>query len=116
MDEKQHFSGVRINRILENHYLPWHPLYPAYFWEQVLPRLQAKPYRDLDPPYRDEARAYRDEMRERLPVLYGLQPTIRLDEFTLKSVGVDHVADMVHEILNMEACSRKLEAPGRRGR
>ena len=102
VDEYQHFSRVRLARILENRSLPWGPLYPAHFWEVVMPRLQANPFHDPDPPHRDEARAYRDELRDRLPVIYGLPPTIRLDEFTLDDTGLDGVADLITEMLETE--------------
>jgi hypothetical protein len=52
-------------------------------------------------------------MRERLPVLYGLGRTIRLDEFTLKAIGLDHLAQLVNEIVMTEAGDdRKQTAPG----
>jgi hypothetical protein len=108
VDEYQHFSKVRLSRILENRFLPWGALYSANFWDTVLPRLQAKPYRDLDPPHRDEARAYRDELRERLPILYGLRQTIRLDEFTLEEAGLDRVTSLILEILAGEATNDHL--------
>lgn len=99
VDEGQHFSEVRLKRLLAHRSAPWGPLYAASFWDEVVPRLLARPRRDLDPPHRDEARAYRDEMRERLPVLYGLRRTVRLDEFTLKLTRLDRVADLVVQIL-----------------
>ena len=103
MDECQHFSEPRLTRLVANRSAPWSPLYPTLFWEETLPRLLARPRRDLDPPHRDEARAYRDEMRERLPVLYGLRRTVRLDEFTLGQIGLECVVPIVLEILEMEA-------------
>jgi hypothetical protein len=115
VDEVQHFSEVRLRRLLTHRSAPWGPLYAARFWDDTFPRLLASPRKDLDPPYRDEARAYRDEMRERLPVAYGLRRTVRLDEFTLSRTGLECVADVVLEILEMEVShgSRKCEAsPG----
>jgi len=102
VDEYQHFSAVRLARILENRAVPWRPLYACHFWDNVLPHLLAKPYHDLDPPHRDEARAYRDEMRERLPVFYGLRRTVRLDEFTLKEIGPGHVVGLLLQMLESE--------------
>jgi hypothetical protein len=102
VDEAQHFSEVRLSRLLANRSAPWGPLYAASFWDEVVPRLLARPRRDLDPPHRDEARAYRDEMRERLPVTYGLRRTVRLDEFTLKLTGLERVAHLVLQILEFE--------------
>ena len=102
VDEVQHFSKPRLDRLVANRLAPWASLYAARFWELELPRLLRKPKRDLDPPHRDEARAYRDELRERLPVAYGLRRTIRLDEFTLAAVGLDEIPDLIVEILKME--------------
>jgi hypothetical protein len=116
VDEYQHFSRVRLARIFENRSLPWRPLYAAHFWEVAMPRLQAKPFHDPDPPHRDEARAYRDELRERLPVLYGLRPTIRLDEFSLRVAGVGQTVQLIEEILETEGCDgHEPFNPGNRG-
>jgi hypothetical protein len=103
VDEYQHFSQPRLERIAKNRFSEWGPLYSTYFWENVFETLKAKAFRDRDPPHRDEARAYRDEMRERLPVVYGLGRTIRLDEFTLAKFGLSAVADLISLILKEEA-------------
>lgn len=87
VDERQHFSSVRLARIGETR-----PLYPAHFWATALHDLVRSPATDRDPPHRDEARAYGDEARELLPVAYGLEPTIRLDEFSLSRADNDLVA------------------------
>jgi hypothetical protein len=98
VDEAQHFSLPRLTRIFENRSAPWAPIYSGYFWNTMHARLLANPRRDLDPPFRDEARAFRDEMRDRLPVLYGLRQTIRLDEFTLKACGLTQITDLIQEL------------------
>jgi hypothetical protein len=103
VDEFQHFSRARLARLLEIRSAPWGSEYPAHFWENVFPRLMRKPYRDLNPPHRDEQRAYRDELRDRLPLLYGLQRTTRLDEFTLKDKGLQSVARLIVEALDADA-------------
>lgn len=103
VDERQHFSRARLDRLLEIRSAPWGPEYPAHFWETVVPRLIGKPYRDLDPPHRDEQRAYRDELRDRLPTLYGFRRTIRVDEFTLKDQGVESVTQLLAQALDAEA-------------
>jgi len=102
VDETQHFSKPRLVRLAAHRAEPWSGLYPARFWTVEYPRLMAKPRRDLDPPHRDEQRAYRDELRERLPVAYGLNRTIRIDEFTLAEAGLDRVASLIQEILETE--------------
>lgn len=78
VDEKQHFSAVRLQRIQLVR-----PHYPQHFWGTALATLLRAPAVDRDPPHRDEARAYRDEARELLPTAYGLGETIRLDEYSL---------------------------------
>jgi len=102
VDEAQHFSEARLTRLVANRFAPWGPLYPRIFWDDSVPRLLGRPRRDLAPPHRDEARAYRDEMRERLPVVYGLGRTIRLDEFTLKQAGLECVAGLMLQLLETE--------------
>lgn len=87
VDERQHFSRVRLERIQQTR-----PRYPQHFWHAALGPLLRSPSVDRDPPHRDEARAYRDEARELLPVAYGLNPTIRLDEFSLAQEGVDVIS------------------------
>lgn len=109
IDETQHFSRIRLTRLLANRAELWGPLYVASFWDRVYPRLAMNPRRDLDPPYRDEARAFRDEMRERLPVVYGLGRTIRLDEFTLKQAGIEAVGDLVLQLVENEEFDGKSE-------
>jgi hypothetical protein len=103
VDERQHFSRVRLRRLLVSRNCAWGPLYPDHFWQEVFPRRQDKPAFDLDPPHRDEQRAYLDEVRDRLPVLYGLRRTIRLDVFTLKHHGIGEVRDLIAQALRAEA-------------
>lgn len=85
IDERQHFSAVRNLRIALCREREGLARYPDVFWSTHFAKIQMHPSRDLDPPYRDEQRAYRDEARELLPIGYGLQPTLRLDEFSLAS-------------------------------
>jgi hypothetical protein len=102
IDEKQHFTEIRLSRLYANRLATWAPLYAVGFWQQSYPRLVKSPRRDLDPPHRDEARAYRDEMRDRLPVVYGFRRTIRLDEFTLKALGIDRVSNLLNELIETD--------------
>jgi hypothetical protein len=97
VDERQHFSLARLNRLAEIDFDSWGPVYSAYFWQKVFPQLQVRPCRDLKPPHRDEQRAYLDELRDRLPALYGFKPTIRLDEFTLKAHGYESLNQLIDE-------------------
>ena len=102
VDERQHFSRQRLDRIVESQFLPGRSLYPSYFWDQVIQQLQKSPACDIDPPHRDEQRTYRDVARELLPTAYGLEATIRLDEYSLSSSGLEAV-DLIQQILNGKA-------------
>lgn len=84
IDERQHFSEVRLERIQGARSSSREANYPPYFWERVLARLQANPARDHVPPHRDEQRAYLDLVRELVPPAYGCKPTIRIDEYSLR--------------------------------
>ena len=44
-------------------------------WIRLCEKIDAK---DNDPPYRDEQRAWYDTLRDFLPAILGLQPTVRL--------------------------------------
>ena len=98
VDERQHFSKTRLDRLAVQRNRRKAPLYPASFWAQAFKPLVRSPSRDLDPPWRDEARAYRDECREILPVAYGLRPTVRIDVFSLaQATGKE--AEMLEDLL-----------------
>lgn len=97
VDERQHFSRPRLQRIQLGRAVAGHALYPAFFWHQAIERVLTNPARDLDPPHRDEARAYRDEVRELLPLAYGLAPTIRLDQWSLDNSG--SAWELIQEVL-----------------
>lgn len=99
VDERQHFSRVRLERIRKTQPENWAPEYPSYFWEHVFDDRLKSPSRDLDPPHRDEQRAYLDEMRDRLPCLYGLGRTVRVDAFTLKEKGLGVLNGLIAELM-----------------
>lgn len=73
-DESQHFTSAR-KLALE--------LYPEELklgfdketWIDLCNRIDAK---DNDPPYRDEQRAWYDTLRDFLPEIVGLKPTVRV--------------------------------------
>jgi hypothetical protein len=73
-DESQHFTMARAETLR---------LYPADLrvgfdpleWERRCRQIAAE---DHDPPYRDEQRAWYDTLRDFLPAVKGLHPTIRL--------------------------------------
>ena len=73
-DESQHFTGPRKLALCA--YADEHPLgFSAQRWIALCDHHDAK---DNDPPFRDEQRAWYDTLRDVVPSLKGLQPTVRL--------------------------------------
>jgi len=73
-DESQHFTKPR--EITLRKYPSYLKLgYDRYKWIDRCASLKKK---DNDPPFRDEQRAWYDTLRDSLPVLIGLNPTVRL--------------------------------------
>jgi len=73
-DESQHFTAPRKLSLL--HYPDSLRLgFPRDKWIHLCDKIQAK---DNDPRYRDEQRAWYDTLRDFLPSMIGLLPTIRL--------------------------------------
>ena len=73
-DESQHFTSPR--KLTLSVYADVHPLgFSAKRWMELCEHHDA---RDNDPPYRDEQRAWYDTLRDLVPSIKGLQPTVRL--------------------------------------
>ena len=73
-DESQHFTSPR--RLALSVYADTDPLgFSAKRWMELCERHSA---RDNDPPYRDEQRAWYDTLRDLVPSVKGLGPTVRL--------------------------------------
>ena len=73
-DEGQHFTRPR--KLALSVYAPAHPLgFSAKRWMELCEHHDA---RDNDPRYRDEQRAWYDTLRDLVPSIQGLQPTVRL--------------------------------------
>ena len=73
-DESQHFTSPRKRALCA--YAGEHPLgFSAQRWTALCEDHNAK---DDDPPFRDEQRAWYDTLRDLVPSLKGLQPTVRL--------------------------------------
>ena len=73
-DESQHFTAPR--KLALSAYPAEHPsAFPVERWIALCEHHGA---RDNDPPYRDEQRAWYDTLRDLVPSLEGLQPTVRL--------------------------------------
>lgn len=73
-DESQHFTNAR--KISLSHYPEDLKLgFDPELWKALCDKICAK---DNDPEYRDEQRAWYDAMRDFLPIVSGLNPTIRI--------------------------------------
>ena len=73
-DESQHFTAPR--KLVLAVYADGHPLgFAAGRWLELCEQHDA---RDDDPPFRDEQRAWYDTLRDLVPSIKGLQPTVRL--------------------------------------
>ena len=73
-DESQHFTAPR--KLALSAYTAEHPL--SFSAERWIALCEQHDARDNDPPYRDEQRAWYDMLRDLIPSLEGLQPTVRL--------------------------------------
>ena len=73
-DESQHFTLPR-KITLEEYPTNLELGFSKEKWIRLCEKINAK---DNDPPYRDEQRAWYDTLRDFLPTILGLQPTVRL--------------------------------------
>ena len=73
-DESQHFTAPR--KLALSGYPAEHPL--GFSAERWIALCEHHDVRDSDPPYRDEQRAWYDTLRDLVPSLEDLQPTVRL--------------------------------------
>jgi len=91
-DESQHFTPPR--KITLEHYLESLELgFEKKKWIRLCETIGAK---DNDPPYRDEQRAWYDTLRDFLPSIRGLKPTIRLHskDYIWCSLNPDNPTDV----------------------
>jgi hypothetical protein len=72
-DESQHFTLPR--KITLEHYPELELGFDKKRWLMLCEKIKAK---DNNPPYRDEQRAWYDTLRDFLPAIKGLKPTVRL--------------------------------------
>jgi ribosomal protein L37AE/L43A len=72
-DESQHFTLPR--KITLEHYPELELGFDKERWLMLCEKIKAK---DNNPPYRDEQRAWYDTLRDFLPAIKGLKPTVRL--------------------------------------
>ena len=73
-DESQHFTLPR-KLALENYPRELELGFDRQRWISLCEKLNRK---DNDPPYRDEQRAWYDTLRDYVPLVRSLKPTIRL--------------------------------------
>ena len=91
-DESQHFTiprKISLEQYPENFKLG----FDRERWIKLCEKINA---RDNDPPFRDEQRAWYDTLRDFLPVLLGLKPTVRLfaRDFVWCSLDPDNPSDV----------------------
>ena len=91
-DESQHFTSPR--KLVLSAYPDDHPAgFSIDRWIALCKKHNA---RDNDPPYRDEQRAWYDTLRDIIPSLEGLQPTVRIyaSDFAWCSLDPDSSNDL----------------------
>ena len=91
-DESQHFTlsrKITLEKYPDNLNLG----FSREKWMRLCEKINAK---DNDPPYRDEQRAWYDTLRDFLPSILGLNPTIRLyaKDFVWCSLNSDNPEDV----------------------
>jgi len=91
-DESQHFTVPR--KIVLEMYL--NELELGFNREKWITLCEKINVRDNDPPYRDEQRAWYDTLRDFLPAIKGLKPTVRLfaGDFMWCSLNPDATSDV----------------------
>ena len=91
-DESQHFTLPR-KITLENYPEELKLGFDGESWIKLCEKINAK---DNDPPYRDEQRAWYDTVRDFLPAIKGLNPTIRLfaSDFVWCSLDPNNPSDV----------------------
>ena len=91
-DESQHFTLPR-KIALERYPDDLKMGFSRERWMMLCQRIDSK---DNDPPYRDEQRAWYDTLRDFLPAIKGLKPTVRLfaRDFVWCSLDPDDPSDV----------------------
>jgi len=90
-DESQHFTHAR--HVSLSHYPPEVKVgFPVSRWKELCRLIDA---RDDEPPDRDERRAWYDTLRDLVPTLHGLNPTVRVyaNEFRWCSLNSESKID-----------------------
>ena len=88
-DESQHFTSPRKLALCA--YADEHPL--GFSAERCVALCEHHDSKDDDPPFRDEQRAWYDTLRDLVPSLEGLQPTVRLYARDLAWCSLDPDSD-----------------------
>ena len=106
-DESQHFTLPR--KLSLQHYPKSLKLgYSAKSWINLCEKIDTK---DNDPPYRDEQRAWYDVLRDFLPEMKGLKPTVRLfaQDYKWCNLNSDKTSD-VKKFKSMIATSQTMKS------
>ncbi|MBS7281489.1 MAG: hypothetical protein KIH09_16855 [Candidatus Freyarchaeota archaeon] len=111
-DESQHFTLPR--KITLEHYPEFELGFDKKKWMMLCERINAK---DNDPSYRDEQRAWYDTLRDFLPTIKGIKPTIRLfaADFVWCNLNQDNPSDVKKFKSILEGKSRSWEIEVREG-
>jgi hypothetical protein len=108
-DESQHFTLPR-KITLKNYPEELKLGFDRKRWIKLCEKINAK---DNDPPYRDEQRAWYDTIRDFLPIIKGLNPTIRLfaNDFVWCSLDPNNPSDVkrFENLLKMTSQSWEIE-------
>lgn len=94
LDESQHFTSARKTSL--QHYPESIKVgFNTEKWMRLCDQIQAS---DHDPPFRDEQRAWYDTLRDFMPAIKGLKPTIRLyaGDFRWCSLDPDQERDQAY--------------------
>ena len=91
-DESQHFTESRL--VTLKHYPSECDMgFSIAHWTDLCRQINAK---DDTPPDRDERRAWYDTLRDLLPVLHGMKPTVRIyaDDYRWCSLDAESTKDL----------------------
>lgn len=99
IDERQHFSIPR-SLTFKNYPEELNVGFSKNDWSDLCFKINA---RDNDPPHRDEQRAWYDTLRDFLPLISGLNPTIRFTNNDSFLINIDisdknHLASLENKI------------------
>ena len=107
-DESQHFTSPR--KLVLSTYPDSLPI--GFSRDRWIALCEKHNARDNDPPYRDEQRAWYDTLRDIIPSLEGLQPTVRIYASDFAWCSLD--PDSSNDLLRFSTIALQGVAPARR--